>query len=537
MSDRTGEGATASSTRLSRARRGARRRRRTPASWRRIRIEQLARLGQVAAAFAEIGERVPDPEVVLRDRCTLPPRVEHRDRVARGGRGRRASPRARCGLRSRARPTATPRRAPPTATSTRAYLPLRAGAVHQHRMLLDRAGQVGERLELLAPRPGTARAGSAQAEQLAHRGGVGIRVAQRAQDARRVALVAGVERLGRARRAPAPRVRAPRPATRRELLAWPRSSGAGRAAAVRRPCGPRGRALAARSRSAGAAAGPCATTDARLGRGRGVGVSSRAGSVGLGYWIAAARRVAIVGVPRRALVRARAPAASAAGRAPPARSRLVRGPCAARAGRPAPACGGPDRACRAPRGGRRPRPAPRTAAGRCGCTPARLRRAATVRGRSGSGRLAPRAGAAATPPIAARDGRSRSPHATRSAPALGSPQAGAARRDHRLAPPDSSPGRAPRAVGRPTRARARAGAAARRGRPPGGRGGLSRARRGARGAADLSTARIAVRWGDVTLRVNAKTPASKGGRHLRKNPAATYSPRGSTPKYHRRGRA
>ena len=32
-------------------------------------------------------------------------------------------------------------------------------------------------------------------------------------------------------------------------------------------------------------------------------------------------------------------------------------------------------------------------------------------------------------------------------------------------------------------------------------------------------------------------PPRAGGRSLRKNPAATYSPRGSTPKYHRRGRA
>ena len=53
----------------------------------------------------------------------------------------------------------------------------------------------------------------------------------------------------------------------------------------------------------------------------------------------------------------------------------------------------------------------------------------------------------------------------------------------------------------------------------------------------LSLEGVTLPAGPKTLVANAMTPASMGGRHLRKNPAATYSPRGSTPKYHRRGRA
>ena len=86
-----------------------------------------------------------------------------------------------------------------------------AGAVHQHRMLLDRAGEVDERLELLGRGRVLAEPVLAEPEQLPHGARVGVGVAQRAQEPGRIAFVPGVERLGRAGelgwawRAPGPR--------------------------------------------------------------------------------------------------------------------------------------------------------------------------------------------------------------------------------------------------------------------------------------------------------------------------------------------
>ena len=65
-------------------------------------------------------------------------------------------------------------------------------------MLIDRTGEVGEVAELTRRRGKLSQPVVAQAEQLAYRGDPGIRLAERTQDAQRVALVAGVERLGRA---------------------------------------------------------------------------------------------------------------------------------------------------------------------------------------------------------------------------------------------------------------------------------------------------------------------------------------------------
>ena len=73
---------------------------------------------------------------------------------------------------------------------------LRPPAVHEHGVLLDRSGEVGERAELLGRGRVLAEPVVHEAEQLAHRGRVGIRVAQRAQQARRVALLSGGVRLG-----------------------------------------------------------------------------------------------------------------------------------------------------------------------------------------------------------------------------------------------------------------------------------------------------------------------------------------------------
>ena len=72
----------------------------------------------------------------------------------------------------------------------------RAGAVHQHRVLLDRVRQLDERLELLGRRRVLAEPVLAQAEQLAHRARVRVGVAQRAQQPGRVAFASGGERLG-----------------------------------------------------------------------------------------------------------------------------------------------------------------------------------------------------------------------------------------------------------------------------------------------------------------------------------------------------
>ncbi len=66
-------------------------------------------------------------------------------------------------------------------------------------MLLDGVGELDERLELLRRGRVLTEPVLAQAEQLAHRAGVGIGVAQRAQQPRRVALASGRERLGGAR--------------------------------------------------------------------------------------------------------------------------------------------------------------------------------------------------------------------------------------------------------------------------------------------------------------------------------------------------
>ena len=65
-------------------------------------------------------------------------------------------------------------------------------------MLVDRVGELGEGLELLGGRGVVAEAVLAQAEQLAHARRVGQRVAQRTQDAQRLALAVVGERVGRA---------------------------------------------------------------------------------------------------------------------------------------------------------------------------------------------------------------------------------------------------------------------------------------------------------------------------------------------------
>ena len=64
-------------------------------------------------------------------------------------------------------------------------------------MLIDRTGEVGEVAELTRRRGKLSQPVVAQAEQLAYSGDVGICLAQRTHDAQRIALVAGVERLGR----------------------------------------------------------------------------------------------------------------------------------------------------------------------------------------------------------------------------------------------------------------------------------------------------------------------------------------------------
>ena len=65
-------------------------------------------------------------------------------------------------------------------------------------MLIDRAREIGEVPELRGSGRELPEPVVAQAEQLADRRHVGIRLAQRTHDAHRVTLVPGVERLGRA---------------------------------------------------------------------------------------------------------------------------------------------------------------------------------------------------------------------------------------------------------------------------------------------------------------------------------------------------
>ena len=84
-------------------------------------------------------------------------------------------------------------------------------------MLIDRAREVGEVPELPRGRGELPQPVVAQPEQLADRGHVGIRLAQRTQDPHRVALVAGVERLGCALELLQRPRAAPRPATRLQL--------------------------------------------------------------------------------------------------------------------------------------------------------------------------------------------------------------------------------------------------------------------------------------------------------------------------------
>ena len=264
--------------------------------------------------------------------------------------------------------------------ATRAVLLLRPGAVHQHRVLLDRAGQVGERPEL--PRRGRILAEPvvAQSQQLPHRGRVGVRVAQRTQDAHRVAFVAGVDRLGRARELlhRAVRHRDPRADA---APRWPPSN-ATDAGGARWPCGCRRSSWRRARRSPRpvhlAERGP----RRRGGRRR---LRLVAPAVARARILdPAARRIAVVGVARSSLVRARgrtttcasgarasrasvgttAPAASAAavaGFGERLGSRCSTGPHARR--------DGPGRRCRAHRDAPRNGPPPVTARRSCGCRP------------------------------------------------------------------------------------------------------------------------------------------------------------------------
>ncbi len=113
-----------------------------------------------------------------------------------GGRCRPVRRRARSALGDRARPTATTARAPP-----RAPRPCRSGVararVHEDGMLFDRTREVDERGEL-AERSGIlAEPVVDEAEQLADRGRVRVGVAQRPQDAGRVAFAPAGVRLCR----------------------------------------------------------------------------------------------------------------------------------------------------------------------------------------------------------------------------------------------------------------------------------------------------------------------------------------------------
>ena len=120
-------------------------------------VEELPRAGQVAAAFAEIGERVPEPEVMFGRALHAVAAALEQQRSPRA-----AGPRSASDPASTMRPSVTSAADGDAADSsshndsTREYLRLRSGAVHQHRMLIDRAGEIGEVPELLAPRPGTA---------------------------------------------------------------------------------------------------------------------------------------------------------------------------------------------------------------------------------------------------------------------------------------------------------------------------------------------------------------------------------------------
>ena len=81
-------------------------------------------------------------------------------------------------------------------------------------MLLDRVRQLDERLELLGRRRVLTEPVLTESEQLAHRARVGVGVAQRSEQAGRVALTSGRERLRGTRRARSGRGAAPRPAIR-----------------------------------------------------------------------------------------------------------------------------------------------------------------------------------------------------------------------------------------------------------------------------------------------------------------------------------
>src|SRR5262249_48920501 len=70
-------------------------------------------------------------------------------------------------------------------------------AVHEHRVLLDGAAELGERLQLPGRRRVVAESVLHQSEQLAHARGVGQRVAQRSDEAQGVALVVARVGVGR----------------------------------------------------------------------------------------------------------------------------------------------------------------------------------------------------------------------------------------------------------------------------------------------------------------------------------------------------
>ena len=142
---------------VSRARRAVRRRRRTTESLRAHAIEELARPRELARALVEVGERVPEPEVVLLRRASR--RRPRRSSVAiaslQAARvGERAGEHDAALGHERARRRRLPR-APPRAPRPWRSCRCARAAVHEHRVLLDRAGEVGERRRAPWSRPGT----------------------------------------------------------------------------------------------------------------------------------------------------------------------------------------------------------------------------------------------------------------------------------------------------------------------------------------------------------------------------------------------
>ena len=340
-----------------------------------------------------------------------------------------------------------------------------------------------------------------ETEQLAHRGRVGICVAQRTQDARRVALAAGGDGLGGPGElvlSPASR-RGPRSARARR---WPRSTGAGGAVDAPAPSRVRAACLALRR---GALRRSTVRSDGRFGFGAGFGLDvARVRYARARVLDAAAGRIALVAALAAAawlLVALGSPAARR-----PGASSSRRSGCRSRRSAPAspqPAAG-PDPAVIVPTR----RPLPPHAGGR-----PRPGRSSSRRGARFGRRRRP----APTRPVIARRGARCPPQ----------PAAGARRRTL-VIPTPARPSRLP--AGRPTVLRCAPLGRAFRGATAGPVG-LAATRRArpvvvvvvARGGAagvrpqDFQSLRGAVD-GHATWCRNATTPASMGGRRLRKEP-------------------